>query len=134
MPRNVRELRELGETELLERLESHKEELFNLRFQLATGQLDNPMRIKQVRHDVARILTILREREPELELEEEIARVDREALAHAREGQANAGERRRLIRRRSKDVETATGMESEVEDDAAAAGDAGSADAPEEEA
>ncbi len=88
MPRNVRELRELGETELLERLESHKEELFNLRFQLATGQLDNPMRIKQVRHDVARILTILREREPELELEEEIARVDREALARAREGPA----------------------------------------------
>ena len=58
----VSDLRELGEDELIERLESNKEELFNLRFQLATGQLDNPMRIKQVRRDVARILTVLRER------------------------------------------------------------------------
>ncbi len=65
----VRELRELGEPELLERLEGLKEELFNLRFQLATGQLDNPMRIKAVRREVARILTIVREREIEVELE-----------------------------------------------------------------
>ncbi len=59
----VAELRDLTDDELLERLESNKEELFNLRFQLATGQLDNPMRITQVRRDVARILTILRERQ-----------------------------------------------------------------------
>jgi large subunit ribosomal protein L29 len=59
------ELRELPEDELRSRLESSKEELFNLRFQLATGQLDNPMRIKEVRHEVARILTVLRERELE---------------------------------------------------------------------
>jgi large subunit ribosomal protein L29 len=59
----VAELRELDADALLERLESLKEELFNLRFQLATGQLDNPMRIKDVRHDIARILGILRERE-----------------------------------------------------------------------
>jgi large subunit ribosomal protein L29 len=65
----VAELRDLGDAELFERLESDKEELFNLRFQLATGQLDNPMRIKQVRHEVARILTVLREREAEAELE-----------------------------------------------------------------
>ncbi|OFW78275.1 MAG: 50S ribosomal protein L29 [Actinobacteria bacterium RBG_19FT_COMBO_70_19] len=64
----VREIRDLGEVELLEKLESLKEELFNLRFQLATGQLDNPMRIKQARHEVARILTVLREREIEAEL------------------------------------------------------------------
>ena len=63
----VTELRDLGDAELLERLEADKEELFNLRFQLATGQLDNPMRIKQVRHEVARILTIVRERELEAE-------------------------------------------------------------------
>ncbi|HLA92807.1 MAG TPA: 50S ribosomal protein L29 [Actinomycetota bacterium] len=63
------ELRDLGDVELLERLDSNKEELFNLRFQLATGQLDNPMRIKAVRHEVARILTILREREMEAEIE-----------------------------------------------------------------
>ena len=56
------ELRELPEEELHSRLDSSKEELFNLRFQLATGQLDNPMRIKQVRHDIARIMTVLTER------------------------------------------------------------------------
>jgi large subunit ribosomal protein L29 len=61
----VRELRDLGEQDLLERLESSKEELFNLRFQLATGQLDNPMRVKQLRHEIAQILTVLRERELE---------------------------------------------------------------------
>lgn len=61
----VREIRDLGEQDLLERLESSKEELFNLRFQLATGQLDNPMRIKQLRHEIAQILTVLRERELE---------------------------------------------------------------------
>ena len=61
----IQELRDLGDEELLERLESDKEELFNLRFQLATGQLDNPMRIKDVRHEIARILTIVREREME---------------------------------------------------------------------
>ena len=66
----VREIRDLGEVELMEKLESLKEELFNLRFQLATGQLDNPMRIKQVRHEIARILTVLREREIEAELDE----------------------------------------------------------------
>ena len=66
----VREIRDLGEVELFEKLESLKEELFNLRFQLATGQLDNPMRIKQVRHEAARILTVLREREIEAELAE----------------------------------------------------------------
>ena len=66
MPR-VRELRDLGEQDLLERLESSKEELFNLRFQLATGQLDNPMRVKQLRHEIAQILTVLRERELEQE-------------------------------------------------------------------
>jgi large subunit ribosomal protein L29 len=65
----VAELRDLGDQELLERLESNKEELFNLRFQLATGQLDNPMRIKEVRHDVARILTVLRERQIGAELD-----------------------------------------------------------------
>ncbi len=57
------ELRDLPEDELRARLDSAKEELFNLRFQLATGQLDNPMRIKDVRHNIARIMTVLTERE-----------------------------------------------------------------------
>ena len=70
----VRELRDLGDTELFERLDSDKDELFNLRFQLATGQLDNPTRIKVVRRDVARIATVLREREIEAELDAVAAR------------------------------------------------------------
>ena len=57
------ELRDLPDDELVARLDSSKEELFNLRFQLATGQLDNPMRIKEVRHDIARVMTVLTERE-----------------------------------------------------------------------
>ncbi len=57
------ELRELNEDELQARLRESKEELFNLRFQMATGQLDNNRRLRTVRHDIARIYTILRERE-----------------------------------------------------------------------
>jgi large subunit ribosomal protein L29 len=56
------ELRELTDEQLLERAESAKEELFNLRFQLATGQLDDSSMIKKLRHDVARIATVMRER------------------------------------------------------------------------
>ena len=67
------ELRDLPEDELQARLDSSKEELFNLRFQLATGQLDNPMRIKQVRHDIARLMTVLTEREIASDAEDEEA-------------------------------------------------------------
>lgn len=56
-------LTDLGDTDLIERLSEAKEELFNLRFQFATGQLDNPARLKQVRRDIARMLTELRARE-----------------------------------------------------------------------
>jgi large subunit ribosomal protein L29 len=58
-------LRDLPDSELDVKLAEVKEELFNLRFQLVTGQLDNPMRLKQVRKDLARIMTIMRERELE---------------------------------------------------------------------
>ena len=57
------ELRELHDDELETRLREAKEELFNLRFQTATGQLDNNRRLRTVRHDIARIYTILHERE-----------------------------------------------------------------------
>jgi large subunit ribosomal protein L29 len=57
-----REIRELSEPELYEKLKALKAELFNLRFQLATMQLENPMRIRQVRKDIARVHTILSER------------------------------------------------------------------------
>ncbi|HHW91381.1 MAG TPA: 50S ribosomal protein L29 [Firmicutes bacterium] len=56
-------LRDLTDKELQEKLNDFKEELFNLRFQLATGQLENPLRIRNVRKTIARIKTILRERE-----------------------------------------------------------------------
>jgi len=56
-------LRELGAEELVLRLKESKEELFNLRFQLATGQLDNNRRLRDVKHDIARIYTVMRERE-----------------------------------------------------------------------
>jgi large subunit ribosomal protein L29 len=84
----AKDLRELPDEELLERVESLKEELFNLRFQFATGQLDNPMRIKQVRHDIARVLTLLRQRGTEEELEVALARADEQALAESRDAQA----------------------------------------------
>ena len=57
------ELRELTEEELVLRLREAKEELFNLRFQMATGQLDNNRRLRIVRHNIARIYTVMRERE-----------------------------------------------------------------------
>jgi len=57
------DLAQLDGDELATRLGDARRELFNLRFQLATGQLDNPARVGQVRHDVARILTVLRARE-----------------------------------------------------------------------
>jgi large subunit ribosomal protein L29 len=88
MARAAAELRELPDEELIERVESLKEELFNLRFQFATGQLDNPMRIKQVRHDIARILTLLRQRQTEEQLEVALARADEQALAESRDAQA----------------------------------------------
>ena len=57
------ELRELSEQELITRLRDAKAELFNLRVQGATGQLDNNRRLQTVRRDIARIYTIMRERE-----------------------------------------------------------------------
>jgi large subunit ribosomal protein L29 len=57
------EIREMSAQDLCEKLASLKEELFNLRFQHATGQLENPMRIKEVKKDIARIKTIQTEKE-----------------------------------------------------------------------
>ena len=56
-------LRELSTEELNKKVVELKEELFNLRFQMATGQLENPMQLKQVRKDIARAKTVIRERE-----------------------------------------------------------------------
>lgn len=59
----AKELRDKTVNELNQSLVDLKTELFNLRFQLATGELDNPMRINKVKKDIARVKTVLRERE-----------------------------------------------------------------------
>ena len=61
----AQDVRELDDAGLLRALAETKEELFNLRFQLVTGQLDNYARLNHVKRDIARIETILREREIE---------------------------------------------------------------------
>lgn len=60
---NASEIREMTDEELVEALEEAREEKFNLRFQLATNQLDNTARIKAVKKEIARIRTVMRERE-----------------------------------------------------------------------
>ncbi|MGI6556052.1 50S ribosomal protein L29 [uncultured Pseudoramibacter sp.] len=62
MSKQIKELRSLNDTELNAKLADLKEELFNLRFQSVTGQLENPMRIREVKKTYARIQTILTER------------------------------------------------------------------------
>lgn len=62
-----KEFRDLTDEEVLKKIDELKTELFNLRFQLATGQLDNFMRIREVRKGIARGQTILRERELNIE-------------------------------------------------------------------
>ena len=59
----MEELRKLSTEELNNKIKENKEELFNLRFQQATGNLEKPSRIKDLRHQVARLKTVLRERE-----------------------------------------------------------------------
>lgn len=58
----AKEIRQMSDAEMDKHMKELKSELFNLRFQLATGQLDNPMRIKGVKKDIARIMTITKER------------------------------------------------------------------------
>ena len=58
-----KEIRELSNEEILKKIDETKEELFNLRFQQATGSLEKPSRIRDLRHTVARMKTVLKERE-----------------------------------------------------------------------
>ena len=60
---NIKEIREKSSEELKSSLDEFKIELFDLRFQRATGSIDNPMRIRELRKSIARILTVLHERE-----------------------------------------------------------------------
>ncbi len=59
----AREIREMSDSEIERRLRTFKDELFNLRFQGAMGDLENPMRIREVRKDIARLKTVQRERQ-----------------------------------------------------------------------
>ena len=59
----IAEIREMSLVELDQKLSDLKDELFKLRFQLAVNQLDNPMRLKAVKRDIARVKTVLRESE-----------------------------------------------------------------------
>ncbi len=63
MAMRAKEIRDLSERELTTRFKELKEELFNLRFQNAVGQLDNAMRIRSIKRDIARVKTVQRERE-----------------------------------------------------------------------
>lgn len=62
---NVKEIRDKSNDELLKTLDESKKELFDLRFERATGSIENPMRIRELRKTIARILTVLKEREME---------------------------------------------------------------------
>ena len=88
------EFREMHDEELENRLAEASQELFNLRFQHVTGQLDNYARLRQVRRDVARIKTLLREREIEAAEAEEAAEDERVAEeARARRARVEASRR-----------------------------------------
>jgi len=65
----VKEIRELTTDKIVAKIKEDKEELFNLRFQQATGNLEKPSRIRDLRHEVARLNTVLRERELKGEVE-----------------------------------------------------------------
>ena len=88
------ELRDIDEDELVTRLTEARQELFNLRFQHVTGQLDNYARLGQVRKDIARMNTVLREREIDAaDAEEAAADAERLAAAAARRERVEASRR-----------------------------------------
>jgi len=60
---NVKEIRDKSNDELLKTLDEFKKELFDLRFEKATGTVENPMRIRELKKSIARILTVIKERE-----------------------------------------------------------------------
>ena len=117
------ELRELPSEELQTRLDEVKEELFNLRFQHATGQLENYSRLGQLRKDVARLRSIQRERdlgighEPE---PEEVERGRRRRQREKEEADVEPRRRRGLRRGRGEEEEAATDEATEVSEGTAA--------------
>ena len=115
------EIRELPSEELHTRLDEVKEELFNLRFQHATGQLENYSRLGQLRRDVARLRSIQRERELGIGNEpqpEEVERSRRRREREKEEDDADAPRRRRGLRR-GRDEEAEAGEADEAPEEAA---------------
>ncbi|MBU1943040.1 MAG: 50S ribosomal protein L29 [Actinobacteria bacterium] len=116
----ARELRGLDSGELEDKLRELKETLFNLRFQHATGQLDNPMKIKEARRDIARVCTVMTEREFAIHAEafeaaeEYVAMEEPEELAVTEEEEL-ADEEELAIE--AEPVETEEQLEEEVEEE-----------------
>ena len=111
------ELRELPSEELQTRLDEVKEELFNLRFQHATGQLENYSRLGQLRKDVARLRSIQRERDLGIGNEPEPEEVERGRRRREREKEeADAEPRRRRGLRRGRGEETPQDESGEVDE------------------
>lgn len=63
---NIKEIRDKSSADLLKTIDEYKVELFDLRFQRATGTIENPMRIRELRKSIARMKTVLKERESEV--------------------------------------------------------------------
>jgi large subunit ribosomal protein L29 len=115
------EIRELPSEELQTRLDEVKEELFNLRFQHATGQLENYSRLGQLRKDVARLRSIQHERELGIGHEPEPEEIERGRRRRQREKEdADAEPRRRRGLRRGRGDEEAAGEATEVAEGTAA--------------
>ena len=135
------ELRELEDEELEGRLSEYRRELLNLRFQTATGQLDNVTRISTVRKDVARVLTILRDREIAAAEGRDAGPVvsPRAARRRAERGEGEDVQERPRARRTTRPDEAATAEDAAdvdvvdmLEDYGATADADGAADEPDE--
>lgn len=116
----ARELRVLDSGELEDKLREIKETLFNLRFQHATGQLDNPMKIKEARRDIARVCTVMTEREFAIHAEafeaaEEYAAMEEPEELAVTEAEVMADEEELAIQREP--VESEEQLEEEVEEE-----------------
>ncbi len=134
----VQELRELDAEELSGRLKGARRELFELRFKLAVGQLDNPQQIKVVRREIARILTIVHERLLDEQVDEAYAAVAPVATLPVPEAPADEVPAVAEAQADTPDgVETPAdvedGSETEIEDEADADADADDAEEEEEE-
>lgn len=114
----VQELRELDAEELSGRLKGARRELFELRFKLAVGQLDNPQQIKTVRREIARILTIVHERLLDEQVNEAYADAEPVATLPVQEAPAEAPEQEDTPEDVEAPAEAADESETEVEDGA----------------